>query len=123
MRSNRALLRWYKIINKRFFNNQLTNNVCVRYADPDEADEIDCEYKEFGSASKASDDYHEYEIVLSKAMNTHLLTKLNTLAHEMIHVATDLKDDHGPAFETWRQYISDRGIFKKNALRKGLTIF
>jgi hypothetical protein len=34
-----------------------------------------------------------------------------------------LKDNHGPAFETKRQMIADRGIFKKNAIYKGYTLF
>ena len=60
---------------------------------------------------------------MSKPLNKQWIVRISTLVHEMIHLATDLKDDHGTAFEFWRQYVSDRGIFKKHALRKGSTLF
>ncbi len=124
MRSDPRLKRWYRIINKKYFDNQLTNNVCVRWSNENDNEEEErCEEKYFGWADKALDGRHEYVIVLSKVKINSKSTKLLTLAHEMCHIATGLKDDHGDAFEQWRQYISDRGIFRKGALIKGLTIF
>jgi hypothetical protein len=56
-------------------------------------------------------------------MNAPVSVRLTTLIHECIHVFLELKDDHGPAFEKVRLMLSDRGIFKKGALVRGLTIF
>lgn len=125
MRSDPSLKRWYRKINKRFFDGQLTDNVCTRYADEDNDGDLGKKFEDkfFGWADKANDDYHEYVIVLSRKLNKQVSTRLLTLSHEMCHLASELKDDHGPAFEQWRQYIADRGIFKKHALVKNLTIF
>jgi hypothetical protein len=124
MRSNPSLKSWYRKINKKFFDNQLTNNVCVRWAnDEDDGEVARCEEKFFGWVDKSSDGRHEYVIVLSKKLCGPKSTRLLTLSHEMCHLASDLRDDHGPVFEQWRQYIGDRGIFKKGALVRGLTIF
>ncbi len=125
MRSDPTLKQWYRKINKKFFDNQLTNNVCVRWAnEEDEEEEERCEEKYFGWCVPADDGVHEYLIVLSNTRCREVMSnKLLTLAHEMCHIATQLKDNHGAAFEFWRQYIADRGIFKKHALVKNLTIF
>jgi hypothetical protein len=125
MKSDRTLLRWYRQINKRFFDGYCPEKVCVRWADP-ETEELESRWEErwFGEASAVADDpYHEYQIIMSRPKNDTWLVKVSTLVHEMIHLATNLKDDHGPAFEQWRQHVSDRGIFKKHALRKGMTLF
>ena len=121
MRSDPTLKKWYKKINKRFFDNKLTDNVCVRWANEKEAEYYEEKY--FGWMNVAEDGYHEWVIILSRSKAGTPSIKLLTLAHEMCHVATKMKDDHGPAFEQWREYIADRGIFKKGALVKGLTIF
>jgi hypothetical protein len=121
MRSDPTLKRWYRVINKRFFDKQLTNNVCVRWANEAEIEKY--EERFFGYMNTCDDGYHEWVIVLSESKCSAPSITLLTLAHEMCHIATKMKDDHGPAFEYWRQYIGDRGIFKKGALRKGLTIF
>lgn len=124
VRSDPTLKKWYKKINKRFFDNQLSNNVCIRWANEDDEEEEErCEEKYFGWADHSKDDRHDYVVVLSRIKITSLSLKLHVIAHEMCHVATDIRDNHGPAFEKWRQYISDRGIFKKGALAKGVTIF
>ncbi len=124
MKSDRTLKKWYRTINKRFFDGKLTDSVCVRWTNEDDDGELSkCEEKFFGWADKADDGYHEYVIVLSKKMCTPISSRLLTLAHEMCHVASALRDNHGPAFEHWRQHIADRGIFKKGALVRGLTIF
>jgi hypothetical protein len=124
MRSDKTLKRWYRIINKRFFSNQLTNNVCVRWANEEDIDEDSrCEEKYFGWAGESRDGFHKYEIILSRKKVNSKSAKLLTLAHEMVHIATEFRDDHGAVFEQWRQVIADKGIFKKGALVKGLTIF
>ena len=121
VKSDPVLKKWYRTINKKFFENQLTNNVCVRWAN--EAEVAHYEEKYFGWMNVADDGYHDWFIILSKEKCDSPSVKLLTLAHEMCHVATGMRDDHGPAFEKWRQYIGDHGIFKKGALVKGLTIF
>ncbi len=124
MKSDRTLLRWYREINRRFFGGACPERVCVRWADPDETETRRWEKRYFGEASFSEDDeHHDYQIVMSKPLNEQWIVKISTLVHEMIHLATRLKDDHGPAFERWRLHVSDRGIFKKNALRKGYTLF
>ena len=132
MKSDRILLRWFKRINKRFFDGACPERVCVRYARPGE-EKREIEEKYFGWADKRGTEtwsthekncphcLHDFEIVLDETSPWESI--LSTLAHEMIHLATNMKDDHGPAFEQWRQYISDRGIFKKHALYKGRTLF
>ena len=124
MRSDKALRRWFLIINRKFFDGQLPDSTCIRWLDPDEdEDGVKLEDKLFGYADWADDGYHKYQIVLSRKRNEPLATRLTTLIHECIHVFLELKDDHGPAFERVRQMLSDRGIFKKGALIKDLTIF
>ena len=134
MKSDRTLLKWYRKVNRRFFDGQLPENVCVRWANDAEEKEVKWEEKYFGWATQNENEghnprYHSYTIVLSrshhggaKQCRPHSAI-LSTLAHEMVHLATQLRDDHGDAFEKWRQYIADRGIFRKHALVKNLTIF
>ncbi len=137
MRSDPTLKKWYNLINRKFFDNYLPCDTCVRWSN--EYDEERCDEKYHGWANlmsdadpenegnsihgKATDTKVRFLIVISKTLRKSQCTKLHTLAHEMCHVATGLKDEHGPAFEHWRQYIADRGIFKKGALLKRLTIF
>ena len=130
MRSDKCLRRWYKLINKKFFNNDLPDNVCVRWANELEIEKFEEKYfawtsdKNDSPAAFSEDRYkHEYAIIISKRKNPGKTAVLATLAHEMCHVATKMRDDHGPAFEAQRKAISDRGIFKKGAVLKGLTIF
>jgi hypothetical protein len=122
MRSDPTLRRWFKKINERYFDNQVADNVCVRYATDDEVDKSEND-RCFGWCEFAEDGRNRFVIVLSRKHNELLTGRLSTLAHEMCHCMTDCKDSHGAAFERWRQYISDKGIFKKSALVKGLTIF
>lgn len=115
---------WYKRINRRFFDGACPDRVCVRWASEDEEKEMKWEEIYFGWAQKVEGSrYHDYEIVMSRSLNEKWMVRMSTLVHEMVHLATNLKDDHGPAFEYWRQYVSDKGIFKKHALRKGRTLF
>ena len=124
MKSDRTLLAWYRRINKRFFDGSCPDNVCVRWADPEFETQYKWEDKYFGEASHVTDDpHHQWQIVMSRPNNKKWIVRISTLVHEMIHLATSLRDDHGPAFEYWRQYVADRGIFKKHALRKGMTLF
>jgi hypothetical protein len=122
MRSDRTLLRWYKTINRRFFRGACPDRVCCRWADPDEMDSR-WEKKYFGEASEAMDEYHDYQIVMNKPFNKQWIVRISTLVHEMCHLATGLRDDHGPAFSKWHERLTKRGIFRKHALRKGYTLF
>lgn len=124
MRSDRTLKKWYNFINRKFFLNELPDNVCVRWADTDEMESHRWEKKYFGEASEAEDDeYHDYQIVMNKSFNKQWIVRISTLVHEMIHIATKLRDNHSTAFERQRQLLSDRGIFKKHALRRNYTLF
>lgn len=123
MRSDQTLLKWYRRINKRFFEGQCPDNVCVRWANPvEETRKWESTY--FGEAGRpAILSHHEWEIVLSRVLNVKQSQKLASLAHEMCHLATECRDNHGPAFERWRAYIAERGIFRKHALLKHETLF
>lgn len=124
MRSDKTLKRWYKFLNKKFFENELTHNVCVRWMDEDdEEDEERIEEKYFGFASLANDGHHKYQIVLSRLRNTAMSQKLATLAHECIHIRTELRDNHGDAFSNWHKLLTIRGLFEKSAVVKNLTLF
>lgn len=127
MTSDRTLRKWYRFINRRFFHGELPDNVIVRWADTAEETEAQWEERYFGwTDDQKSAPWiapHPFQIVLSRPRNVYAATRFSTLAHEMIHVATRCRDDHGPAFERWRERIADAGIFRKGAIRKGLTIF
>lgn len=122
MKSDRTLKKHYDRINKRFFLGELPSNICVRWLNEDD-DENNLEDKLFGYTDKASDGRHKYQIVLSRTLNGPASSRMTTLIHEMIHVSTGMRDDHGEAFERVRQILSDRGIYRKGAVVKGLTIF
>jgi len=117
MRSDRTLKRWYLLINKKFFYGELPTNVIVRWALPGEEKDIACTERLVNSKR------HSYEILLNREKNPTNSIKLTSLAHEMIHVATHYKDSHGPLFDGWRHRLGERGLFKKGALLKGITIF
>ena len=124
MKSDRTLMAWYRRINKRFFDGACPEKVCVRWADPEMETQYRWEEMYFGEASRVDDDpHHGYQIVMSRELNKKWIVRISTLVHEMIHLATNLKDDHGPAFSQWHEYITERGIFRKHALRKGYTLF
>ena len=128
MRSDPTLRKWYRYMNRKFFNNELPDNVCVRWADETEEREVKWEQIYFGWADRCHekkyiDGYHTHYIILSRAKCNAASARMATLAHEMIHIATNCRDDHGPAFERWRQVIGDRGIFKKHAVQKDMTLF
>lgn len=124
MRSDRTLRTWYKKINSKFFDNFLPNDTCVRWANEEDTDEDErCEEKYNGWAYLEEDPKPQFVIVLSSALKKSTCSKLHTLVHEMVHVATGCKDDHGPAFSDWHQRLTDKGIFKKHALLKNYTIF
>jgi len=117
--SDPTLKKWYNEINRKFFKNKLPAEVLVRYAAPDGKAK-----KTIASADVSKDGVHKYEIRLNPRLKTMSLTlSLSALAHEMAHVATELKDDHGPAFDRWFKKLSNRGLFKKGALRKDITLF
>jgi hypothetical protein len=122
VKSDPVLKRHYNRINKRFFLGELPQDTCVRWLDSDE-DDPRLEDKVFGYADKANDGYHTYQIALSRTLNGPSSSRMSTLIHEMIHLATNLRDDHGEAFERVRQTLSDRGVYRKGAVIPGLTIF
>lgn len=122
MKSDRTLKRWYNFINHNFFLDELPSNVCVRWSN-DEDDEEGFEEKYFGLAQLAVDGRHKYEIVMSRKMNAPAATRLTSLAHEMVHIATELRDNHGPVFSAWHRKLTARGFFEKGSCRKDLTIF
>lgn len=124
VKSDPTLKKWYRIVNKKFFDNQLPNNVCVRWANEDDSDEEDrCEEKYQGWAGHAEEGFHKYVIVISREAKTDAFLRFNTLAHEMIHIATELKDDHGAVFSSWHLRLTEKGLFKKDVFRKGWTLF
>lgn len=125
MKSDKTLKKWYRIINKRFFHNELPGNVCVRWGSEEDLEEDErWEEKYNGMAFKEdAGSYHYGTILISNSLRTFPCTRLATLVHEMCHLATDFRDEHGPAFEEWRKIIGDRGVFKKSALLRNLTIF
>jgi hypothetical protein len=132
MQSDRTLRRWYKDINKRFFDGVCPEWVCLRYArQGEEKREIETGFHGWADAPNTPtwphnerncpNCRHNFEIVLDEKADW--VSILSSMAHEMIHLATNMKDDHGPAFEQWRQHIADKGIFRKHALYKGHTLF
>jgi hypothetical protein len=127
VRSDKQLKRWYNLINKKFFNNELPNNVCVRWINETEHEKFEEKYFAWtsnkGDIPEADRGRHKYAIIISKTKNPGKTAVLASLAHEMCHVATEMRDDHGPAFEAQRKRLSDRGAFKKGAILAGLTIF
>lgn len=123
MRSDRTLRRYYQLINQKFFLNELPDNVCVRYSDDDDRDEDEsCDEKFYGWADLATAP-HVYQIVLSKIKNPGMVAKLATLVHEMCHIATDLRDNHGKAFSDWHEKLTARGLFRKGAILRNRTLF
>jgi hypothetical protein len=116
MRSDRTLKRWYLLINKKFFYGELPTNVILRWALPGEEKDIACTERLVGKK-------HSYEILLNREKNKTNSIKLGSLIHEMVHVATHYRDNHGKLFEEWRAKLGERGIFKKGALLRNLTIF
>jgi hypothetical protein len=123
MKSDASLKRWYRLINKRFFHNELPNNVCVRYVtDEDEDEDEGCEERYYGWTTDTSP-LHKYVIIISRIKNPGPVAKLATLAHEMIHVKTGLRDDHGKIFSDCHEMLTERGLFRKGAILKGLTLF
>jgi hypothetical protein len=124
VQSDKRLKRYYNLINKKFFNNELPHNVCVRYVNEDDKDEeYNCEEKYYGWLSEPEDNRHKWTIIISKPKNPGRTALLTTLAHEMVHVATNKRDDHGPAFSEWHETLTARGLFRKSAVLKGLTLF
>lgn len=124
MQSNRALKRYYRTINRRFFDGELPDNVCVRWVDDSDLEEdAKCEEKYNGFAYRSNETPHFGVIVLNPELKKDKGHLLSVLAHEMIHLATNFRDSHGEAFEAWRLKLSDKGFFRKGALLKNLTLF
>lgn len=116
MRSDPTLKRWYSTINKKFFFGELPSNVIVRWAFADEEKDIAC-------TERVYDERHCYEVLLNRDKNPTNSQKLSSLIHEMIHIATHYRDNHGPLFAEWHLKLTERGAFKKGALLKGISLF
>jgi hypothetical protein len=116
--SDPSLKKWYRNINKRFFNNELPDNVIVRWARAGEE-------KDIASCSPIDnpDNKNKYLILLNRAKNPTASIKMSSLAHEMVHVATNYKDEHGPAFDEWHEKLTQRGLFRKGAVLAHVTLF
>ena len=116
--SDGSLKKWYRIINRKFFNNELPDNVIVRWARAGE--EKDC-----ASCSPIDnpDNKNKYLILLNRSKNPTASIKLSALAHEMVHIATNYKDEHGDAFSEWHEKLTTRGLFRKGALLSNITLF
>jgi hypothetical protein len=124
VKSDRTLKAYYRDINTRFFDNELPDSVCVRWATDEDLDDEGCDAGDYnGWADTCDDGRHPYKIIIDSSLRGLQIQHISTLVHEMIHIATELKDDHGPAFERRLAALADRGIFKKGALRRGLTLF
>lgn len=117
MRSDRTLKSYYREINTVYFLNELPDNVCVRWAE-DEDEEPD-----FASTDFGHDGRNAFEIILNREKNEAASVRLQSLVHEMVHVATGLKDSHGPAFDRWHKILTERGLFKRGALLRNITLF
>ena len=122
MKSDRTLRKWFRLLNARFFYGACNDSVLVRWSESDAEDDDELEDIAYGWTDVAHGHWR-FQIVLSRRLCRDKMTILNTLAHEMIHVATETRDDHGPEFESWRQRIADRGLFRKGAVLKGVTLF
>jgi hypothetical protein len=116
MRSDPSLKKWYSVINKKFFYGELPQNVVVRWALPGEENDI-------ASLARAEGPRHSWVILLNRDKNPTRSIKLSTLLHEMIHIATNNRDNHGPLFSEWHAKLMERGAFKKHALLKGISLF
>jgi hypothetical protein len=116
--SDRSLKHWYRELNRRFFNNELPDNVIVRWARAgEEKDVASC------SPVENPDSRNKYLILLNRNKCTTTSIKLTALAHEAVHVATQYRDNHGEAFDDWHKKLTDRGLFKKGALLSNVTLF
>lgn len=116
MRSDPTLKKWYTLINKKFFFGELPSNVIVRWALLGEENDIACIERIYGER-------HCYEVTLNRDKNKTNSQKLSSLIHEMIHIATHYRDNHGPLFAEWHLKLTERGAFKKGALLKGISLF
>lgn len=117
MASDRRLKRYYDEINRRFFQDELPRNVIVRWARAGEEKDVACTEK------SNPDSKHSYLILLNREKNPTPSIMLSSLAHEMVHVATKFKDDHGDAFDEWHKKLTDRGLFRKGAVLSNITLF
>jgi|SRR5580698_2836378 hypothetical protein len=114
-KSTPELKRWYRKLNRMFFGGTLPDNVIVRW-DASEPD-VAC------TAKRDKDDPTAYVIGFNRKKNPTKSLLLSAMLHEQVHVATDLKDNHGPLFDAWHKKLVKRGAFKKGAVLKDVTLF
>ena len=115
-RSDPSFKKYYRLMNSRFFEGTLPDNVLVRWARKGE--ESDC-----ASTEHRPQDPNQYVILINRAKCTTASIKIAALLHEMIHVATHFSDEHGPAFDSWHKMLTQRGAFQKGAVLKDITLF
>jgi hypothetical protein len=114
-KSTPELKRWYRKLNRLFFNGELPDNVVVRW-DASEPD-VACTEK------RDKDDPTAYVIGFNRKKNPTKSLLLSAMLHEMVHCATEFKDEHGPAFDKWHKRLVRRGAFKKGAVIPDVTLF
>jgi hypothetical protein len=114
-KSTPSLKKYYRLLNRKFFNGDLPDNVVVRW-DADEPD-VACTQK------MDKDDPTAYVIGFNRKKNPTKSLLLSAMLHEMVHVATKFTDNHGPAFDAWHRKLVKRGAFKKSAVLKDVTLF
>jgi hypothetical protein len=115
-KSDPSLKRYYRLMNSKFFEGTLPDNVLVRWARPGE--ESDC-----ASTERRPQDPNQYVILLNRKKCASASIKLVHLLHEMVHVATHNRDDHGSDFSAWHRLLTQRGAFEKGAVLKDITLF
>jgi hypothetical protein len=116
-KSDPSLKRYYRLLNTKFFNGTLPDNVIVRWARVGE--EADCA----STGHCKPQDPNQYVILLNRKKCASPSIKVVHLLHECVHVATHMKDDHGPEFDAWHKLLTQRGAFVKGAVLKDTTLF
>jgi hypothetical protein len=110
MRSDPTLKRYYREFNRKFWGNTLPNNVVVRWGTDDDIYEGNLKRSDAGVCLRHGP-HEPMEIVLDPVMRRekqYKHTKL-TLHHEMIHVKTKNRDNHGPVFKKYRDMLIEKG--------------
>ena len=114
--SNAELKKWYRKLNAKFFNGDLPDNVLLQWATPEQEPDI-------ASCEPRSDGTNCYKLLFNRLKNPTKTLLLSAMLHEMVHIATKYKDNHGPAFDAWHKKLTKRGAFKKGAVLKDVTLF
>jgi hypothetical protein len=114
-KSTPSLKRFYRLMNRKFFDSSLPDNVVVRW-DSTEPD-VACTEKH------DKDNPTAYVITFNPKKNPTKSILLAAMLHEMVHIAAGWKDNHGPLFSKWHRKLTKRGAFEKHAVLKDVTLF